>query len=237
VYQIAGYVFSPPYNAWEPRPGLIKVIDGTHDAPAVVLDSIDGMLYAGQGRHVTGCVDAPAGSTLEASFHVDGDPDDQWRAWLSDMPIERGAIDLCFESPEPALGGLVHIRVVVTAPDGTQSFASSKDALALFGTAASCTPSAALCCPAPDAADAGVSPPPMRALPDASMPSQPPAGAPRQQPAGEPTQQPVGAQAPHSAAAGCTLAAPSSTGHAGSAIIASAFVLVLRRSRLRRSRG
>ena len=37
AYTFAGYIFSPPYNGWAPRPGLVKVKDAQHDVPAAVI--------------------------------------------------------------------------------------------------------------------------------------------------------------------------------------------------------
>ena len=230
VYQVAGYVFSPPYNAWEPRPGLIKIIDGEHDAPAVVLDSIDGMIFAGQGRRITGCVDAPAGSTLTASFRVDGEPDDSWREWSTAATVASGVVDLCFQSPDPGLAGLVRMRVTVTAPDGTRMVAYSKDALALFGSEASCTQSATLCCPA-KGMEAQSN---MQSMPDAGMP--PSQGVQATDAAGARAPLPAVQhddpdQAPRVSSGGCSLAPIARSDRAGVVLIAAALALARRRTR------
>jgi hypothetical protein len=34
VYTVAGYVFSPPYNAWAPRSGVVKIVDAEHSPAA-----------------------------------------------------------------------------------------------------------------------------------------------------------------------------------------------------------
>lgn len=157
VYQVVSYTFSPPFNDWQPRPGLIKVVAGADNPPAVMLDSIDAITYAGQGRRVTGCVDAPAGSTVAASYRMDSDEDIElnWHPWTGATPIASGKLDLCFGSPDPALSGMVYLRVGITAPDGRHALAVSPDPLVLIGMQEACTPSETQCCT--------ISPPPMAA--------------------------------------------------------------------------
>jgi hypothetical protein len=149
VYQLVSYTFSPPFNAWEPRPGIIKVIDGATDTPAVTLDSIDGMSYAGQGWRVTGCVDAPAGSTVSGWYRVEAagevESEASWKPWLKDEPLRQGKLDLCF-NPEQA--GLLHVRVAVHGPDGRATYAYTPDALVRVDTPMKCLPGDAHCCEA-----------------------------------------------------------------------------------------
>jgi hypothetical protein len=156
-------------GTWETRPGVIKVVAGAHNSPAITLESIDAILYAGQGQRVTGCVDAPAESTLSAAYRVEGEPEMEanWHPWVTRGPVVNGKLDLCFVSPEAPLSGMIHLRVAVQAPDGREVFAYSPDAIVLVGTQASCTPSATQCCE--------VTPPPMAAP---AEPPQPNAGAP-----------------------------------------------------------
>jgi hypothetical protein len=151
VYQIVSYTFSPPFNAWEPRPGVVKVIDGVVDTPAVTLESIDGMSYSGQGWRVTGCVDTPAGSTVTGWYRAEkeGEVESEasWLPWVQDKPIATGKLDLCF-APERA--GLLHVRVAVRGPDGKQTFAYAPDSLVRVDTPMKCLPGDAKCCdPAP----------------------------------------------------------------------------------------
>lgn len=160
VYQVVSYTFSPPFNDWQPRPGVIKVVAGGDNPPAVTVDSIDAITYSGQGRRVTGCVDAPAGSSVSASYRLDTEEDVEanWHPWTGATPIANGKLDLCFGSPDPALSGMVHLRVSVKAPDGRQTFAVAPDPLVIIGMPEACVPSETQCCmfsPPPMAAAAG----------------------------------------------------------------------------------
>lgn len=147
VYQLVSYTFSPPFNAWEPRPGIIKLIDGVTDTPAVTLDSIDGMSYAGQGWRVTGCVDAPAGSTVSGWYRAEAEGEVEseasWKPWLKDAPLAPGKLDLCF-NPEQA--GLLHVRLAVRGPDGRSTYAYTPDALVRVAAPMKCLPGDAHCC-------------------------------------------------------------------------------------------
>jgi hypothetical protein len=145
VYQLAGYVFSPPYNWWEPRPGVIKLVSAQSNAPAVTVESIDGILYSGQGRRITGCVDAPPGSKLDVLYSIEG-PTETWQTFASGLPATGPMFDVCFHSPDPQLAGFVHVRVEATAPDGTRTVAYAPDKLVLVTNAASCSAGATTCC-------------------------------------------------------------------------------------------
>jgi uncharacterized protein (TIGR03382 family) len=167
AYQVAGYVFSPPYNAWAARPGVIKLVDGTRDFPALALAAIDGTVYGGQGRRVSGCIDAPEGTELAASFRSEDQPGQPWQP-LADAPqVQDGKFSFCFRSPDRELSGVLRIRVQATAPDGTQAFAHTPDTLVLVATPANCTPSESVCCAEKPA---GMEPEP----PPAMQPAEPP---------------------------------------------------------------
>ena len=160
VYTLAGYVFSPPFNDWAPRPGLIAVVQGATAVPAAVIEPIDAFVYAGQGRRVRGCVAAPAGSSLRAWVRAEDQPDTSWEPWLDDVAITGDRFELCWPNLAPGRAGLLRVRVEVTAPDGQRSAAYSPDTLLAVATPAACTESANACCeqhePASDSADAGM---------------------------------------------------------------------------------
>jgi hypothetical protein len=203
VYSFGGYVFSPPFNDWAMRSGVVKVIDGQRDVPAATLESIDAFLYAGQGRRVHGCVSAAAGSTLRAWVRSEEQPGSAWEPWLEPQPIDGDSIDLCLLNPAPGRAGLLRVRIEVTAPDGEHSVAYSPDTVLAVATAAGCTESAKTCCPAassstaappmtppagtppPVVAGSAAPPPPVTAGSPAAEP--PPAIAPGAQPATNPT--------------------------------------------------
>jgi hypothetical protein len=152
VYTVGGYVFSPPYNDWAVRAGVIKVVDGQTAVPAMAIEPIDAFVYAGQGRKITGCVDAPADSTLRAWVRSEDQPGAQWEAWLEPQPLgglqQDGRLELCLPNPAPGRAGLLRVRVQVTAPDGQSSVAYSPDTMLAVATAAACVESAKTCCPA-----------------------------------------------------------------------------------------
>jgi hypothetical protein len=66
------------------------VIDGVRDVPAVTVDSVDVSLFAGQGRKVSGCVNAPSGSQLRAWSRPVEDPMAAWQLWATE-PLADGA--------------------------------------------------------------------------------------------------------------------------------------------------
>jgi hypothetical protein len=242
AYQIAGYVFSPPYNAWAARSGVIKVMDGTADFPALTVDAIDGMIFGGQGRRVRGCVDAPEGTRLQAHFRTEDQPDQPWQRFAEDVEVADGRFELCFLGPA-ALSGLIRVRVEATAPDGTQAFAHTPDTLVLVSTPANCTEGESVCCPepAPDAgvADAAVdmdtdmepeSPPESR--PDAATPDAASPVADAAQPAARTPTEPA-KSADASSGGGCSASrVPAAPGAFRSWLLAAAMLLigVLRRS-------
>lgn len=147
VYGIAGYIYSPPYNAWEGRQGVVKVIDGTRDVPAVTVGSVDAMLFAGQGRKVTGCVNAAKGSELQAYYRA-AETGAAWEMWAQQPIDDTGKYELCYRSPMPGYSGIVELQIVAVSPEGEKTAAYPPDQLVLVAGAANCTPSAKLCCDA-----------------------------------------------------------------------------------------
>ena len=189
VYQIVSYTFSPPYNGWEPRPGLVKIVDGAVDPPAVTVEPIDDILYPGFGRRVSGCIDTPEGSTLSSSYRLEGTT--EWRPWLTNHPVSTGALDLCFVNPDATAAGMLRLRVSVRAPDGTETFAFSPDVTTQLNTSGmTCTESASRCClatgmtkqPAPPPTAAGPEPMTAGTLTPGATAGMPAAGMPASQP-------------------------------------------------------
>ena len=167
VYQIAAYIFSPPYNGWSVRPGLVKVVDGALDAEApaaVALESVAGRVFAGQGRKVRGCVDAPEGSLLEIGKRAQADAAGAFEPWIM-QPASNGMFELCLENV--GVNAALELRATVRTPAGALATTQSAAAISLFSNAAACAESELLCCPAGTAVDAGAP------LPDASMPMMP----------------------------------------------------------------
>lgn len=146
VYQAAAYIYSPPFNAWEPRPGVIKVVDGTRDVPAVTMSSVDASLFEGQGRKVGGCVNAPPGTQLQAYARATETPNAPWEMWDSKPADDTGRFEFCYRSPKPGFSGIMELRVVAVSPEGDMTAAYAPDQIVLIPTASTCTPSAKLCC-------------------------------------------------------------------------------------------
>ena len=148
VYQVVGYIYSPPFNAWEARPGVIKVVDGTRDLPAVTVSSVDAMLFEGQGRKISGCVNAQAGTELRAFYRTTVSPDAPWEMWASQPVDDTGKYELCFRSPRPGFSGILQMQILAVSPDGEQTAAYAPDNLVVVPSKANCTESAKLCCDA-----------------------------------------------------------------------------------------
>jgi hypothetical protein len=146
VYQVVGYIYSPPYNAWEARPGVIKVIDGTRDVPAVTVSSIDAMLFEGQGRKISGCVNAQPGTELRAFYRPTDTKDAPWEMWASQPVDETGKYELCYRSPKAGFAGILQMQIIAVGPDGEQTAAYAPDNLVVVASSAGCTESAKLCC-------------------------------------------------------------------------------------------
>jgi hypothetical protein len=159
VYQVVGYIYSPPFNAWEARPGVIKVIDGTRDVPAITLSSIDAQLFQGQGRKVSGCVNAPPGTELRAFYRTTDTPDAPWQMWETQPVDDSGKFEMCYRSPSAGFAGILQMQIIAVTPDGEQTAAYAPDNLVVVPSLAPCTESAKLCCDAsamqPPAAGAG----------------------------------------------------------------------------------
>lgn len=214
LYSLGGYVFSPPFNDWAMRSGVVKVIDGESDVPAAALESIDAFLYAGQGRRVHGCVSTAPGSTLQAWVRSEDQPGSPWEPWLEPQPITGDSIDLCLLNPVPGRAGLLRVRIEVTAPDGEHSVAYSPDTVLAVATSAGCTESAKTCCPPPASSSST-----MPAMPATGMPSEvagsaaPPPPAVAGSPAAEPPPPAAAGMQPVSTPAAGTAVSPTPEPH------------------------
>jgi hypothetical protein len=155
VYQIAAYVFSPPYNGWAVREGLIKVVDGADEesAPAVTLNRVAARLFAGQGRRVRGCVDAPVGSTLELSTRVQSALPGVFELHAT-QAVTTGEFEVCLANE--GRDDVLEVRVEVRTPAAVVAATQSSDVLSLFSNAAACVPSELTCCPEGSSDDAGI---------------------------------------------------------------------------------
>ena len=168
VYQIAGYIFSPPHNGWEPRVGLFKIVDSDDEATpepaALTLNPVAARLFDGQGRRLSGCADGPEGSTLQLLARPRVDPPGAFEPWLS-QTVDDGEFELCMVNP--GLDAILELRLELRLGDTLLSAVQASDTLSLFSSAATCVNSDFRCCPEVDTTpmDAAVD------APDAASPA------------------------------------------------------------------
>jgi hypothetical protein len=151
VYTVAGYIFSPPYNGWAIRPGVVKVVDAAQDAPAGTIDNVQEFVFSYQGRRVAACLDVPAGTRLDAYFHVEERAEAGWMQWVQGRDVSSGQLELCFHQPNPKLTGSVRLRFDLTAPDGKTTTLYSPDTMTELDGSGRCLASDTLCCDFPGA--------------------------------------------------------------------------------------
>jgi hypothetical protein len=173
IYSIAGYIFSPPYNGWEARPGVVKLTRKGVNPPAAVLDRVQETLFGGQGRRVSACVDVPAGTRMRATANYEDMATHEWVPWGQEQTISTGRVDLCFVNPRPMQGGTVRVRLELTDPEGNVSAFYSPDTLTVLSGAQPCEESSTVCCP-------NGSGQPSEPVPMAKTAGAPAAGAPAQ---------------------------------------------------------
>jgi hypothetical protein len=145
-YSLATYIFSPPNNGWALRPGVVKVVDADHNAPAGVVENISETLFSYQGRRVRACLDVPAGTRLSAWFEVEERPEVGWTQWIEERDVSSGELELCFHNPNLDLTGSVRVRLELTAPDGSATTLHTPDTLTSLAGSGSCGASDTLCC-------------------------------------------------------------------------------------------
>lgn len=158
VYTVAGYVFSPPYNAWAPRPGVVKVIDAAHNPAAGALERVNEVVFAYQGRRVKGCVDVPDDTKLDAYYFVEEKPDLGWISWVQDKAVQTGDHELCFHVDRTDIAGSIRVRWDLRAADGSVTTLRTKDTFTWLQGSGACQESETHCCDfarTTDRADAG----------------------------------------------------------------------------------
>jgi hypothetical protein len=148
LYTIVAYIFSPPYNGWAAREGLVKVVDGESELPAAVIEPLHELLFSYQGKRVRACVHAPEGTMLSTSIMVQERPEHGWLPWLPPRMVEVGPLDLCFHHPRPELTGTVRVRFDLQSPGGTTTTVYSPDTITALSGDGQCTPTEAICCEA-----------------------------------------------------------------------------------------
>jgi len=146
LYTVAGYVFSPPYNGWRIRPGLVKIVEDGGDLPAAVIEPVNELVFPYQGRRVRACLDTPAGTKLATYFRVEGRAGAAWLPWLAEREVATGELDLCFNNPDPDVTGDIRLRFDLTAPEGATASFVSPDKLTALSGQGRCVASESICC-------------------------------------------------------------------------------------------
>ncbi|HET8936371.1 MAG TPA: hypothetical protein VFN67_23165 [Polyangiales bacterium] len=159
VYTVTGYVFSPPYNAWAARPGVVKIIDAEHNPAAGAMSPVNEVVFAYQGRRVKGCLDVPDDTKLDAYYFVEEKPELGWLPWVQDKPVQTGDQELCFHLDRADIVGSIRMRWDLRPPDGDVTSLRSRDTFTWLPGSGECTPSDTHCCDfassKPDKSDAG----------------------------------------------------------------------------------
>lgn len=154
LYSIATYIFSPPYNGWAARPGLVHVVRDATDAdsrpPSGVLEPVAGVLRSFQGRRVRACIDAPPGSTVRGEAFALSRPELGWVQWQEPTPLTPGSdtLELCYRSPFEA-SGAERVRLVLRGADGREITTYSPDTLTALAGEGTCLANDQVCCPPP----------------------------------------------------------------------------------------
>ena len=146
VYTLAGYIFSPPYNGWAIRQGVVKIRDAQHDPPAGQIAGITDTVFSYQGRKVSACLDVPEGTRLDGYYLQEDQPDSDWQSWFQDRPATTGQLGLCFHSKRTDLSGSVRLRLVLRAPDGTSTVLHASDTLTWLQGKGRCEETNTQCC-------------------------------------------------------------------------------------------
>ena len=146
VYQLVGYIFSPPYNGWAERSGMVRIVEEGQGPPALTIDRLAAQLFAGQGRRVRGCVSASAGSMLQAASRASDDVDGEFTPWGDAVAVQDGEFELCL--PNAGRDAVLEVRFELRDPAGFTVYHRPLEALTLFARAAPCVDSEMHCCPA-----------------------------------------------------------------------------------------
>jgi hypothetical protein len=136
TWMVAAYTWEPEQNLWSHRFGAVRVVDPADpDAtgPTVLLQLDNGpVVNVGDTYAPAGCVEAPAGSTLSASWGLAGSGmEPQWVPFVEDMPVQTGALALEYVPPVEAAGS-VKLRVEITDPAGRSYVAYSPALIAVI---------------------------------------------------------------------------------------------------------
>lgn len=137
TWVVAAYTWEPEQNLWSHRFGAVRVVDPADpDAtgPTVFLQFESGpVANEGEPYAPSGCIEAPEGSVLTASWGRAGGMEPQWVPFAEDVPVTTGPLDLEFVAPAEAVGS-VKLRVEITDPEGRSYTAYSPAVIAVLGS-------------------------------------------------------------------------------------------------------
>lgn len=137
TWVVAAYTWEPENNLWSPRFGAVRIEDPADreaGGPTVFLPREDGLIAnRGEPLAVTGCVEAPEGSTVTASWGtIVGVDEPQWVPFLEDEPVDSGELTLDLVAPAEA-GATIKLRVEITDPQGRTYVAYTPTTIAVVG--------------------------------------------------------------------------------------------------------
>ncbi len=122
TYALLGYTWEPEFNAYWPRPGVVKVVDGptAEDAPpAVAIATHLQDISRNDMLWIEVCVSAMPGSTIVGSWVLEiAGQEETSTAFTAACVAESGTMALEFDPPEQLAGLSPIIRVDVTDPMG-----------------------------------------------------------------------------------------------------------------------
>lgn len=122
TYVVRAYTWDPWPNDWaDPRHGALRVYDDTGDptlVPALAVDIDEPNLYRNEVGMLSGCLAAPAGTTLTAAWADFTDPLGPFTDFADGIVADDGVVAIMFEPPEPLWGGFAVIRVTAIDPSG-----------------------------------------------------------------------------------------------------------------------
>lgn len=138
TYVVRAYTWDPWPNAWaDPRHGALRVRDDADDptlVPALAVDVDKPNLYRNEIGMVTGCLAAPAGTTLTAAWADFTDEAGAFTDFADGIVADDGVVAIMFEPPEPLWGGFAVIRVTAIDPTGLRYDAFVPDSLTILAS-------------------------------------------------------------------------------------------------------
>jgi hypothetical protein len=137
TWLVYGYTWEPDNNLWSLRLGAVRIEDPADPEAAgpslFVEPSSSPVATRGEPLAVPGCIVAPPGSTLTASWgDIIGIDEPTWVEFATDVPVETGPLMLDFDAPNEA-GDSVRLRLQITDPAGRTYVTFSPTILGVVG--------------------------------------------------------------------------------------------------------